>query len=147
MKKLLAIVVIIMLCSCNSQKMYENFDISYARSGGFAPIYENVLIKGNKMHYSFDGHGKKTKEDFAITNAEIKNILNILKQNNFRFIESDHLKMYDNITTTINVKIGEEAAVKNDGSGIMAKDQQKWQNITTAFRSLIDSKLNSSSAK
>lgn len=142
MKKLIAVLVFIILCSCNSQKIYENFDISYARSGGFAPIYENVLIKGKNMHYSFEGQGKKIKKDFKISDAELENLQKTLTQNNFRFIETDHKKMYDNITTTINVKIGEEAAVKNDGSGIMPKDEKKWQNVTQVFRNLIDSKLN-----
>lgn len=142
MKKILAVLVFMILCSCNSQKIYENFDISYSRSGGFAPIYENVLIKDNKLHYSFEGQDKKIKKDFKISDAELANLQKTLTQNNFRFIETDHKKIYDNITTTINVKIGIEAAIKNDGSGIMPKDEKKWQNITQVFRNLIDSKLN-----
>ncbi len=142
MKKILAVLVFMILCSCNSQKIYENFDISYSRSGGFAPIYENVLIKDNKLHYSFEGQDKKIKKDFKISDAELESLQKSLTQNNFRFIETDHKKIYDNITTTINVKIGSEAAIKNDGSGIMPKDEKKWQNITQVFRNLIDSKLN-----
>ena len=140
MKKLIAIFVIMLLWSCNSQKIYSDFDISYSRSGGFAPIYENVLIKGNRMHYSFEGQQKNIKKDYKISDAEIQNILKVLKDNNFRYIETDHLKMYDNITTSINVRIGDNSGVKNDGSGIMPKDQQRWENITAAFRSLVESK-------
>ena len=69
MKKIIALFVAVLLWSCNSQKIYTDFDISYSRSGGYAPIYENVLIKGNRMHYSFEGHQKKIKEDYRVTNA------------------------------------------------------------------------------
>jgi hypothetical protein len=61
MKRILGILfAIIVLVSCNSQKVYSDFDISYSKSGGFAPIYENLLIKGNTAHYSFEGQGKNT---------------------------------------------------------------------------------------
>ncbi len=55
---------IIVLVSCNSQKVYSDFDISYSKSGGYAPVYENLLIKGNNVHYSFEGQGKKIQTGF-----------------------------------------------------------------------------------
>ena len=61
MKKIIAIFVFIILAACNSQKKYSDFDYSYSRSGGLAPIYENLLIKGNSVHYSFEGQGKNIK--------------------------------------------------------------------------------------
>lgn len=147
MKKVLLLFVAILLFSCDSQKKFTDFDISYSRSGGYAPIYENFLIKGTSAHYSFEGHGKKIKKDVKVMQEELNRIHSVLKTNNFRFIEADHLKIYDNITTTINVKSGEESGVKNDGSGIMEKDQKKWENITTVFRSIIDSKISDTQTK
>ncbi|RXM55455.1 hypothetical protein BOQ60_25555, partial [Chryseobacterium sp. CH1] len=35
--------------------------------GGNAPVYENLLIKGNNVHYSLEGQGKKYKQDFKIS--------------------------------------------------------------------------------
>ena len=65
MKRILGILfAIIVLISCNSQKRYSDFDISYSKSGGYAPIYENLLIKGNNAFYSFEGNGKKLKQNF-----------------------------------------------------------------------------------
>lgn len=147
MKKLLVLFVAVLLVSCNSQKKFTDFDISYARSGGYAPIYENFLIKGNSAHYSFEGQGKNFKKDITISNEELAKIQSALQTNNFRFIEADHLKIYDNITTTINVKRGDQSGVKNDGSGIMEKDQKKWENVTQVFRSIIDAKISNSELK
>jgi len=62
MKRIIEILfALIVLVSCNSQKVYSDFDISYSRSGGLAPVYENLLIKDNSVHYSFEGQGKKHK--------------------------------------------------------------------------------------
>lgn len=113
MKRILGILfAIIVLVSCNSQKVYSDFDISYSKSGGFAPIYENLLIKGNTAHYSFEGLGKKYKQDFKITDEDLKKLDNTLSQNNFRRIQEDHQKIYDGIATTINIKKVRMKAVK-----------------------------------
>lgn len=59
MTRIIAIIfTLIIMVSCNSQKVYSDFDISYSKSGGYAPVYENLLIKGNNVHYSFEGGGK-----------------------------------------------------------------------------------------
>jgi len=64
MKKILGVFLIILIAiSCNSQKIYSDFDISYSKSGGYAPSYENLLIKGNDVHYSFEGQGKKNQKE------------------------------------------------------------------------------------
>ena len=78
MKKIIALFIFVILAACNTQKKYSDFDYSYSRSGGFAPIYENLLIKGNNAHYSFEGQGKKFKKDFKITSEERKKIENAL---------------------------------------------------------------------
>ncbi len=135
---LLFALFILLLASCNSQKKYSDFDISYMRSGGYAPVYENFLIKGNSVHYSFEGQGKKFKKDFTLTNDELSNIQNTLTENNFRTIQEDYKKVYDNISTSINVKTGPNAGSKTDASFIMAKDQKRWDNITAVFRNLIE---------
>lgn len=63
MKRIIGILfAIIVLVSCNSQKVYSDFDISYSKNGGSSPIYENLLIKANNVHYSFEGQGKKLKK-------------------------------------------------------------------------------------
>ncbi len=142
MKKLIILFLAVILSSCNSQKKYSDFDYSYTRSGGFAPIYENFLIKGNKAHYSFEGQGKNIKKDFKISNEEIKKLEEVLTANNFRMIEEDHKKLYDYIGTRIKVSNGPNAASKSDASYIMPKHQQKWDNVAKAFRELLDSKIN-----
>lgn len=140
MKNLLIILVAIILVACNSQKKYSDFDISYSRSGGLSPIYENFLLKGNSAHYSFEGQGKNIKKNFKISDSERKMIEDVLTQNNFRSIEEDNKKLYDYISTSINVKYGKQSASKSDGSYIMAKDQARWNNITQVFVDLIKSK-------
>ncbi|SDQ13224.1 hypothetical protein SAMN05421664_0659 [Chryseobacterium soldanellicola] len=132
---------IIVLVSCNSQKVYSDFDISYSKSGGFAPIYENLLIKGNNAHYSFEGQGKKFKQDFKISNEDLKNLDNILSQNNFRKIQEDHKKVYDNVATTINVKKGPNEGSKNDASLILPNYKTNWTNITNAFQEIINNNV------
>jgi hypothetical protein len=135
---------IIVLVSCNSQKVYSDFDISYSKSGGFAPIYENLLIKGNNAHYSFEGQGKKFKQDFKISNEDLKNLDNILSQNNFRKIQEDHKKVYDNVATTINVKNGPNEGSKNDASLILPNYKTNWTNITNAFQEIINNNVKNS---
>lgn len=138
MKKLIAILLLIMITvSCNSQKVYSDFDISYSKSGGYSPIYENLLIKGNDVHYSFEGQEKKIKLSFKLTTEEIQNINQILSKNNFRHIAEDHKKMYDRVAVSINVKNGENSANKTDASMILPKSQKNWDQIVNAFQDII----------
>ncbi|MDQ0595323.1 hypothetical protein QFZ37_003692 [Chryseobacterium ginsenosidimutans] len=132
---------IIVLVSCNSQKVYSNFDISYSKSGGYAPVYENLLIKGNNAHYSFEGHGKKYKQDFKITDEDLHKLDNTLSQNNFRKIQEDRKKIYDNISTSINVKSGSNEGNKTDASSIMPNFKTNWANITNAFQDIINNNI------
>lgn len=139
MKRILEILfALIVLVSCNSQKVYSDFDISYSKSGGFAPIYENLLIKGNSAHYSFEGQGKKYKQDFDVSDQDLKNIETILAKNNFRRIQEDHKKIYDHISTSINIKKGPNEGSKTDASSIMPNYRTNWSNITNAFQELIN---------
>ena len=145
MKKAIFVFLIMILAGCASssnQKKYSDFDYSFARSGGLSPIYENLLIKGNKAHYSFEGHGKNIKKDFTITNDDLKNIENTLTQNKFTRIQEDYRKLYDNISVEINVKRGSNAGSKTDASLIMEKNKDQWEKIVNTFQQVIDSKVN-----
>lgn len=142
MNRILGILfAIIVLVSCNSQKIYSDFDISYSKSGGFAPIYENLLIKDNTAHYSFEGQGKKYKQEFKISAEDLKKIENTLSQNNFRRIQEDHKKIYDNISTSINVKKGPNEGSKTDASSIMPNFKTNWANITNVFQEIINTNV------
>jgi hypothetical protein len=132
---------IIVLVSCNSQKIYSDFDISYSKSGGFAPVYENLLIKDNTAHYSFEGQGKKYKQDFKITDEDLKKLDNILSQNNFRRIQEDRQKIYDNVATSINIKKGANEGNKTDASSVMPNFKTNWTNITNAFQEIINNNV------
>lgn len=133
--------IMILLVSCNSQKIYSDFDISYSRSGGFAPVYENLLIKGNNAHYSFEGQGKKYKQDFKVSQEDLNKIEHTLSQNNFRKIQEDHQKIYDHISTSVNVKKGQNAGNKTDASSIIPNFRTNWTNITNVFQQLINTNV------
>ncbi|AZA56654.1 hypothetical protein EG349_17450 [Chryseobacterium shandongense] len=142
MKRILGILfAIIVLISCNSQKRYSDFDISYSKSGGYAPIYENLLIKGNNAFYSFEGNGKKLKQNFKISNEDLNRLENTLSQNNFRRIEEDHKKIYDFISTSINIKKGPNSGSKTDASAIMPNYKTNWTNITYVFQEIINANV------
>lgn len=142
MKKILgAFLIVLMVLSCNSQKVYSDFDISYSRSGGYAPTYENLLIKGNDAHYSFEGQQKKVKKNFKVSDEDLKKLNNTLSNNNFRKIEEDHKKVYDNITTSISIKKGANEGSKSDGSMIMPNYTTNWKNITSAFQEIINNNV------
>ena len=140
MKNLLIILAVFVLAAGNSQKKYSEFDISYSKSGGFSPIYENLLLNGKNVHYSFEGHGKNIKKDFKITDAERKVIEDAITKNNFRTIQEDNKKLYDYIATSINVKYGSQSASKSDGSYIMPQDPTRWDNVVKVFTDLIKAK-------
>ncbi|WP_419868521.1 hypothetical protein [Chryseobacterium sp. CT-SW4] len=142
MKRIIGILfAVIVLIACNSQKVYSDFDISYSKSGGYSPIYENLLIKGNNVHYSFEGQGKKIKKDFKISNEELQHLDNILSQNNFRRIQEDHKKLYDNVSTSINVKKGPNEGSKTDASLVMPNYKTNWENIVNAFQEVINNNV------
>jgi hypothetical protein len=142
MKRIVGILfAIIVLVSCSSQKVYSDFDVSFSRSGGFAPIYENLLIKGNSAHYSFEGQGKKYNQDFKISDEDLKKLDNTLSQNNFKRIQEDHKKLYDNITTSINVKKGPNEGNKSDASLVMPNFKTNWNNIMNAFQEIINNNV------
>ncbi|UKB84984.1 hypothetical protein LF887_04960 [Chryseobacterium sp. MEBOG06] len=142
MNKILGILfAIIVLVSCNSQKVYSDFDISYSKSGGVAPIYENLLIKDNNVHYSFEGQGKKFKQDFKISNEDLKKLDQVLSQNNFRRIQEDRKKLYDHVSTSVNIKKGPNEGNKTDASMIMPNYQTNWKNILAAFQEIINTNV------
>lgn len=138
MKKLIFVFLLFILANCSTQEKYSDFDYSYSRSGGFAPIYENLLIKGNKAHYSFEGQGKNIKKDFRISTEDLQNIKSAIAQNNFRTIQEDYKKMYDNVSTTINVKNGDNSSSKSDASFIMKKDIPRWDAVVSTFQEIIN---------
>ena len=140
MKRFIAFFVLLALASCTTQKKYTDFDYSYSRSGGLSPIYENLWIKGNNAHYSFEGQGKNIKKDFTLSKEELNSIQNVLEQNNFRMIQEDYKKLYDYISTSIVVKKGSQSASKSDASHIMEGDKRRWENVANTFRQLIDSR-------
>lgn len=140
MKNLIILFILAILTGCSTQNKYSNFDYSFARSGGLAPMYENLLIKGNKVHYSYERQNTKIKKDFSISDAELKNIEEVLTENKFRFIQEDYKKLYDNISTIVTVKKGENSATKSNASQIMESDQQRWDNVTAVFQQIIDSR-------
>ncbi len=145
MKKVIFVFLILILSACTTstnQKKYSDFDYSFARSGGISPIYENLLIKGNKAHYSFEGQGKNIKKNFELTNDDLKNIEKVLTQNKFTRIQEDYRKLYDNISVEINVKKGSNAGSKSDASLIMEKNKDHWEKIVNTFQQVIDSNVN-----
>lgn len=135
---------VLILAGCNTQKKYSNFDYSFARSGGFSPIYENLLIRGNNAHYSFEGNGKKLKKDFTVSEESLKKIEIAISQNNFRNIEEDYKKVYDRISTSIAVKKGPNSGRKTDASYIMKKDEQRFSNVAAVFAQIIEINVNTS---
>lgn len=145
MKKLFLLFLISILAGCNSQKKYSDFDYSFAKSGGIAPVYENLLIKGNKAHYSFEGQGKKIQKKFIISDADLKKIENTLAEIQFRKIREDYKKIYDAVSVEINIKKGNNSGSKSDASLIMTKDQPRWDRIVVVFQQLIDSNIKTSS--
>ncbi|MBL1223132.1 hypothetical protein JET18_19970 [Chryseobacterium sp. L7] len=142
MNKILGIIfAVIVLVSCNSQKVYSDFDISFSRSGGFAPVYENLLVKGNNAHYSYEGQGKKFRQDFKISSEDLKKLNQTLSQNNFRRIQEDRKKLYDNVSTSINIKKGPNEGSKTDASMIMPNFTTNWNNIVNAFQEIINNNV------
>ena len=144
MKKLFVLFILAVLASCNANKKYSDFDYSFARHGGYAPIYENLWIKGNTAHYSFEGEGKKMKKDFKVSGEDLKNIEDALTKNSFRTIREDLKKVYDYRSTSINVKKGPNSGSKSDASFIMENDRPRWNNIVNVFQQIIDSNIDSS---
>ena len=144
MKKLFVLFILAVLASCNANKKYSDFDYSFARHGGYAPIYENLWIKGNTAHYSFEGEGKKMKKDFKVSGEDLKNIEAALTKNSFRTIREDLKKVYDYRSTSINVKKGPNSGSKSDASFIMENDRPRWNNIVSVFQQIIDSNVSSS---
>lgn len=147
MRNLILIFLITILTSCATQEKFTDVDYSYARSGGFAPIYENLLIKGNKGHYSFEGHQNKIKKNFRISNTELANIQKTLNDNEFRKIQEDYQKLYDNISTSIIVKQGDNSGSKSDASMIRPENKQQWDRVVLVFQELISKHVKSAPEK
>lgn len=145
MKKLIFVFLIFLLAGCNSQKIYSDFDYSFARSGGISPIYENLLISGNKVNYSFEGQGKNIKKEFTISTEDLANLESELSKNQFRKIQEDYKKIYDNVSVEINIKKGPNSSSKSDASLIMKKDQKRWDKVVSVFQELIDNNVKTES--
>ncbi len=147
MKKLIFLFSVILLASCATKKPYTNFDYSYARSGGFDPIYENLWIKGHQAYYSFEGRKQKIKKNFRLSTQDLKVIETVLTTNNFRTIQEDYKKQYDNIAIAINVKKGPNSGSKSNASDIMDPDRERWNNVATVFQKIIEEKVQPAPAR
>lgn len=141
MKNLIIVITLFLITSCATTNKYSDYDYSYARNGGLSPIYENLLIKGHQAHYSFEDQNQKVKKDFRLSSAQLRGVENALDENNFRTIQEDYKKLYDNISTSINVKKGNNSASKSDASHIMPKDQQRWENVVFVFEEIINKNI------
>lgn len=138
--KLFPILLLWILASCNSQKVYSDYDYSYSRNGGANPVYENFLIKDGHGHYSYEADGKKTTKKVKINAADLQKLEQALTANNFRMIQEDYKKLYDHVATSIRVKKGANAASKSDASQIMPQDQERWNNVVRVFQEIMNSK-------
>lgn len=138
MKNLVLALLMLILASCNTQSKYTDYDYSFSRSGGNKPFYENLWIKGNAAHYSMEKNGEKMEKKFTLSDETLKKIATTIDSNNFRKIEEDRQKVYDNVTTIIVVKKGDNSASKSNASFIMKKDQQNWNEVVEVFRQIID---------
>lgn len=147
MKNLIYVLLVLLLASCNSQKNYSNFDYSFARSGGLDPIYENLWIRGNSATYRFEGRGEKVNKTFKISPETEKNIEVALAENNFRMIQEDYKKLYDNVSTSIVVKKGNNSASKSNASQILERDQERWNNVASVFEGIIQTNVKQSTLK
>ncbi|MEC5157187.1 hypothetical protein [Chryseobacterium sp. MP_3.2] len=147
MKNLIYVLLVLLLASCNTQKKYSNFDYSFARSGGLDPIYENLWIRGNSATYSFEGRGEKINKTFKISPETLKNIEVTLAENNFRMIQEDYKKLYDNVSTSIVVKKGDNSASKSNASQILERDQERWNNVASVYESIIQTNVKQSTLK
>lgn len=143
MKNLFLAFLLLTLAACTSQNKYSDFDYGFARSGGISPVYENLVIKGNRAHYSLEGRGKKIKKDFLVSKPDLVALETALTENEFRKIREQYNKLYDNIAVEINVKKGNNSGNKNDNSLIAPQDQQKWDNIVAVFQKIIDQNVKS----
>lgn len=139
MKKLFAVLIILFLASCSSRRnAFEDYDISYARSGGASPVYENFFIRGNSASYFYEGQGKKFSKNVKLSSAETQKLLATIEKNKLSSVREDFKKFYDHTATTIKVK--DLNIIKTDGSGIMPQDAARWNNVVAAFEELITSK-------
>lgn len=135
MRLWISILLLAVLASCNSQKPFTDYEISYARHGGYAPMYENLFIDGNSIQYFFEGNGQKYSKKSRINKDEKQALLDVINKNKLQTVREDYKKFYDRIATTVKVK--NLNTIKTDGSDIMPQDRQRWQNIVQAFEALI----------
>jgi len=142
MKNLVLMLLMVLLTACKSHKKYTDYDYSFSRSGGNKPFYENLWIKGNTANYSMDREGKKVEKKFTLSDETLQNIETTLSANKFRMIEEDRQKVYDNVSTIIVVKKGDNSASKSNASFIMKKDQQRWDQVVEVFRQIIEANKN-----
>lgn len=141
MKKIIALLLMtVVLASCSSQKVFEDYELSYSRSGGYDPIYENFLIKGNTANYFYETQSNKYRKKVSLSKEEKQKLYDVIKNNDLKNIREDIKKVYDNITTTVKVRNATEQTFKNDGSFIVPAHQQRWNSVVAEFENLINSK-------
>lgn len=140
MKKIVFFVVLFIMASCTRSSIFEQYELSYSRSGGFAPIYENLLIRNNTAYYFFEGSGKKFNKKAQISQEEKSKLYDAINDNELAQIREDYKKVFDNITTTVKVKNASQKIFKDDGSFIVPEHQSRWQAVTGAFESFIEAK-------
>lgn len=140
MKKLVLLLMLFALAACNRTSIFETYELSYSRSGGYAPIYENLLIENFTAYYFFEGQGQKYNKKVSISSEEKQALLHSIESNDLSSIREDYKKLFDHITTTIKVKTTKQKTFKDNGSAIVPEHQARWANMVQSFESFIQSK-------
>lgn len=123
-----------------SPKIFRDYELSYSRSGGESPFYENVFVKGETLYYFYQKGKERYRRKAAVSAEEKRALYEAVERNRLAGVREDHKKFYNHLTTSIKVRLADRTVFRDNGSGIRAEDAARWANVVAAFEGFIESK-------
>jgi hypothetical protein len=120
-----------------------DFSLSYSSSGGMLPIGENLTLTAGTSTYEYYDHGNTTLVEFELTEQELNDLYQWLRQNRFDLIETRSEQVFDRGGESISINWGTtHYNVSNSGLSFIEEDwQEEWGNVLGAVTDLMQRKL------
>jgi hypothetical protein len=120
-----------------------DFSLRYSSHGGMLPIGENLTLTAATSTYEYFDHGNTTTIEFELTEQEINDLYQWLRQNRFDLIEARTEQVFDRGGESIDINWGTtHYNVSNSGISFVEEDwQEEWGNVLGAVTDLMQRKI------
>src|SRR5690606_2227506 len=119
------------------------FSLRYSSDGGMLPVGERLTLTAGTSTYEYYDRGNTTRVEFELTEQELNDLYQWLRENRFDRIEVRTEQVYDRGGESISINFGtNHYSVSNAGISFVEEDwREEWGNVLGAVTDLMQRKL------